>query len=142
MLVSDIQQSDSVTHIHISILFQLLSHLGYYRILRPVVNFLKIHGMFWITVLDQLSFANVFSQSVAWLLILFSVSFRKCMSVCMHANSLQSLPDSWQPYGPQLSRLLCPWDFLGNTTRVACHAFLQGIFPTLGSNLHLLCLLH
>ena len=27
-------------------------------------------------------------------------------------------------------------------TGVGCHALLQGIFPTQGSNLHLLCLLH
>ena len=30
----------------------------------------------------------------------------------------------------------------GKNTRVGCHAFLQGIFPTQGSNLYLLCLLH
>ena len=29
-----------------------------------------------------------------------------------------------------------------NTPGVGCHALLQGIFPTQGSNLHLLCLLH
>ena len=33
-------------------------------------------------------------------------------------------------------------DFLGKNTRVGCHAFLQGIFPTRGSNQHILCLLH
>ena len=38
-------------------------------------------------------------------------------------------------------QLLCPWDFPGKNTGVGCH-FLQGIFPTQGSNLHLLCLLH
>ena len=31
------------------------------------------------------------------------------------------------------SRLLCPWDFPGNNTGVGCHFFLQGIFPTQGS---------
>jgi hypothetical protein len=36
----------------------------------------------------------------------------------------------------------CPWDSSGNNTGVGCHALLQGIFPTQGSNLHLLCLLH
>ena len=47
------------------------------------------------------------------------------------------------------TRLLCPWDFPGNTTRVDCHFLLQGIFPTQGSNLGLLhcrqmlyCLIH
>ena len=38
--------------------------------------------------------------------------------------------------------LLCPWDSLGKNTGVGCHALLQGIFLTQGSNLHLLCLLH
>ena len=32
-------------------------------------------------------------------------------------------------------RLLCPWVFLGRNTGMGCHALLQGIFPTQGSNL-------
>ena len=35
-------------------------------------------------------------------------------------------------------RLLCPWDSLRRNTRVDCHALLQGIFLTQGSNLVLL----
>ena len=31
-------------------------------------------------------------------------------------------------------RLLCPWDFPGKNTGVGCHALLQRIFPTQGSN--------
>ena len=31
----------------------------------------------------------------------------------------------------------CPWDSLGKNTGVGCHALLQGIFWTQGSNLHL-----
>ena len=55
-----------------------------------------------------------------------------------------------------LSCLLCPtlcdpmdcslpgssWDSPGKNTGLGCHAPLQGIFLTEGSNLHLLCLLH
>ena len=37
--------------------------------------------------------------------------------------------------------LLCPWDSPGKNIEVGCHALLQGIFPTQGSNLHLFCLL-
>ena len=37
---------------------------------------------------------------------------------------------------------LCPWNSPGKNTGVGCHAFLQRIFPTQGSNLHHLCLLH
>ena len=32
------------------------------------------------------------------------------------------------------TRFLCPWDFLGKSTRVGCHFLLQGIFLTQGSN--------
>jgi len=38
--------------------------------------------------------------------------------------------------------VLCPWDSPGKNTGVGCHFLLQGIFPTQGSNLGLLCLLH
>ena len=45
-------------------------------------------------------------------------------------------------HGLQPTRLLCPWDSPGTNTAVGCHALLQGIFLSLGSNPHLLCLLH
>ena len=40
------------------------------------------------------------------------------------------MPDSVTPS----ARLLCPWDSPGKNTGVGCHALLQGIFPTQGSN--------
>ena len=62
---------------------------------------------------------------------------------CMHACSVASImSDCLRAYGLKPSRLLCPWDSLGRNTGVGCHALLQGIFPTQGLNLHLLCLLH
>ena len=42
--------------------------------------------------------------------------------------------DSFQPYGLQPARLLCPWDSPGKNTGVGCHALLQGIFQTQGLN--------
>ena len=45
-------------------------------------------------------------------------------------------------HGLQPTSLLGPWDSLGKNTGVGCHALLQGIFPTQGSNPCLLCLLH
>ena len=48
------------------------------------------------------------------------------------------LSDSLSPDGLLPTRLLCPWDFPGKTTGMGCHALLQGIFLTQGSNLHLL----
>ena len=48
------------------------------------------------------------------------------------------VPDSLQPRGLQPTRLLCPWGSPGKNTGVGCHALLQGIFLTQGSNSHLL----
>ena len=39
-------------------------------------------------------------------------------------------------------RLLCPWDFSGKNTGVACHFLFQGIFPTQRLNPYILGLLH
>ena len=41
---------------------------------------------------------------------------------------------------PRTARLLCLWDSSGKNTRKGCHALLQGIFLTQGSNPRLLCL--
>ena len=35
-----------------------------------------------------------------------------------------------RPQGLQLTRILCPWDFLGKNTGVCCHLLLQDIFVT------------
>ena len=51
------------------------------------------------------------------------------------SNSVR--PQRWQP-----TNLFCPWDSPGKNTGVGCHALLQGIFPTQGSNPRLLCFLH
>ena len=55
---------------------------------------------------------------------------------CVHAHSVVSY--SLQPYGLQLARLLCSWDFPGKNTEVGCHFLLQGTFLTQGLNPHLL----
>ena len=45
------------------------------------------------------------------------------------------MSDSLRPHGLQPVRLLfCPWDSPGKNTEVGCHALLQRIFPTQGSN--------
>ena len=46
--------------------------------------------------------------------------------------SCSVVPDSLRPHGLQSTRLLCPWDFPGNSPVVDCHFLLQGIFPTQG----------
>ena len=48
------------------------------------------------------------------------------------------MSDPLRPHGLWPSRLLCPWKSPDKNTGVGCHALLQGIFPTQGSNLGLL----
>ena len=51
--------------------------------------------------------------------------------VCRVTQSRLTLCD---PMDCSLARLLRPWDSPGKNTGVGCHALLQGIFPTQGSN--------
>ena len=59
---------------------------------------------------------------------------------CVHVCSVVS--KSLRSHGLWPTRLLCPWNFPGKNTGADCHILLQGIFLTLGLNLHLLCLLN
>ena len=52
------------------------------------------------------------------------------------------MSDSLGPHGRLPARLPCPWDSPGKNPGVGCHALLQGLFLTQGSNPGLLCLLH
>ena len=51
-------------------------------------------------------------------------------AMCCTVSSVVS--NSLQPYWPQLTRLLCPWDSPGENTGVGYHALLQGVFPNIG----------
>ena len=62
-----------------------------------------------------------------------------CVYVCVCSVSQSCL--TLQPHG-QPTRLLYPWNFPGKNIGTGCHFLLQGIFPTQGSNLHFLHLLH
>ena len=55
----------------------------------------------------------------------------------MRAQPLQQYL-TLRPHGLQPARLLCPWHSPGKNTGVGCHFLPQGIFPTQGSNWHLL----
>ena len=48
--------------------------------------------------------------------------------------SCSLVSDSLRPHELYPTRLLCPWDFPGNSTEVDCHFLLQGIFPNQGLN--------
>ena len=46
--------------------------------------------------------------------------------------SCSVVPNSLRPHGLYPTRLLCPWDFPGNSTGVDCHFLLQGNLPNPG----------
>ena len=52
------------------------------------------------------------------------------------------MSDSLRFYGLWPTRFLCPWDSPGKNAEVGCHAVLQEIFLTQGSNLCPLYLLY
>ena len=64
----------------------------------------------------------------------------QCVHACLLSCSVMS--DSLQPHGLSPIRVFCPWNFAGKNSAVGCHFLLQGIFPTQGSNPHLLHLLN
>ena len=61
------------------------------------------------------------------------------MCACVLSHSVMS--DSLRPHRLYVARLLYLWDSPGKTAGVGCHALLQGILPTQGSNQRLLRLL-
>ena len=73
---------------------------------------------------------------LTWVLSFLNITLN---STCVSAQLCLPLCD---PHGLYLARFLCPWNFPGKNTGIACYFLLQGIFPTQGMNLHLLCLLH
>ena len=62
--------------------------------------------------------------------------------VYVRAKLLQSCPTLCDPMDCSLPGSSAQWDSPGKNTGVGCHALLQGIFLTQGSNPHLLCLLY
>ena len=72
----------------------------------------------------------------------FAVVFKGFITKCdiVHMCQVPSVVShSVRPCGLQHARPLCPWDSPGKNTWVGCHALLQGIVLTQGSNPHLLC---
>ena len=71
---------------------------------------------------------------------LIPASSNSCVCVCV--LSLQSCPTLCDPMDYSPPGLSVQWDSPSKNTGVGCHALLQGIFPTQGSNPHILYLLH
>ena len=67
-----------------------------------------------------------------------SLILMTCSKPCCCCLIAKSCSPLLQPHGLQPARLLCPWDFPGENTRVGYHFLLQGIFPTQRLNLYLL----
>ena len=63
------------------------------------------------------------------------LTYAGCCCGCLVARSCPTL---LQPRGLKPTRPLHPWDSPGKNPGVGCHFLLQGIFPTQGSNPHLL----
>ena len=61
--------------------------------------------------------------------------------MCMLSRSVMSDPLRFHGLHPVRLLEFCLWNFPGKNTGVGCHFLLQRIFPTKGSNPHLLCLL-
>ena len=100
-----------------------------------MIFFLPLPSFFLSFSLLSLSFSLLFLSFFLCLsfLLSFFVSAYMCTQWCPTCNPMDCSPPV---------RLLCPWDFPGKNTGGGCHSLLQGIFPTQGSNLCLLHLLH
>ena len=61
-----------------------------------------------------------------------------CRWILYQLSHEEVAPFFFQPHGLEPARLFCSWNSPGKSTGVGCHAFLQGNFPTQGSNLGLL----
>ena len=70
-----------------------------------------------------------------------------CVCVCARAHARARACAKWfqlcafmtlWAHPMKSTRLLCPWDSPDKNTEVSCHALLQGIFPTLSLNPHLI----
>ena len=68
-----------------------------------------------------------FSSFCGWIIYI-------CMYVCIYSASHLVVSNSLGPHGLWTARVFCPWDFPGKNTGVGFYLFLQGIFPTQGSN--------
>ena len=76
---------------------------------------------------------RLWTWHVAFTLHIFSLACVLCLSVVSNScDSMDCCPPGSSLHG----------DSPGRNTGVGCHALLQGIFPTQGSNPHLVCLLH
>ena len=80
----------------------------------------------------------VLKYKVFWFLNVYKSTFKNTGMLSLFSR-VRLFQTPWTIYP---ARILCPWNSPGKNPGVSFHALLQGIFPTQGSNLCLLCLLH
>ena len=141
-----------VDRIYLTIYVNFWNYIKYYLLTNfPLSSLLLILSWcFSFNTVDKRKTGFQFSINLVFLYLeamtgsmYFSVNVQKIWDVLNYSNvCTRVMSDSLQPYGLKPTRLLCPWDSLGKNTGVGCHALLQGIFPTQGSNTHLSCLQH
>ena len=68
------------------------------------------------------------------LLLCKSITYNKLYLSTVYLSCIYHLSPSGRPHGLQPTRLFCPWESPSKKTGVGCHALLQGIFLTQGSN--------
>ena len=92
-------------------------------------NILEINDCFSCTYNSLMLSINVFLYALM-------LSNNVCVCICSVVSDSLRFHVLWP------TKLLWPWNFPDKNTGMGCHFLLQGIFPTLGLNLHILHLLH
>ena len=82
--------------------------------------------------------ASIVSRSLSVLVFATLLPSFSLVVVVLVMLVAQLCPTLCHPMDCSPTRPLCPWDFPGKDTGVGSHFFLQGIFPTQGSNPDLL----
>ena len=72
--------------------------------------------------------------SKAWIRVAAVISLTMALRYPSDSESRLVMSNSLGHHGLWPDRLFCPWNSPGKNTRVGCHALLQGIFLTEGSN--------
>ena len=96
----------------------------------------KISQAVWCSQKIKIKLTSLFSVWVDYSLDFIFLAFPRNTFYFFHVSSWSHsvVSDSLWPHGLQPTRLLHPWNFLGENTGVGCHFLLQGIFPIQGSN--------
>ena len=99
----------------------------------------SLRSITW-TIVTEWAPQHHLGSGTVWGAVTWQARLPSLSCTCVPASSVVS--GSLQSHVPQPARLLCLWDFPNKDTGVGCHFLFQGFFPTQGSNICLLLLLH